>query len=164
MKNGIKTAVFLVSAVFFTGVTAFSAEQALKELKVMSCAASTTQTKDMLQGENNVNASNVLDNNPATRWSSEFLDNQWLILELNKKSNIKQIQVNWEVSGAKSYSILVSNNKKDWTEVYATENSAGGHEQVTLEKAVKAKFVKLELKTRKTDWGFSIEDIHVLGN
>ena len=162
--HGIKPlAILCLVVLFFAGVTPVKAEQELKELKVLSCEASSTQTKGLLQGETNANAANVLDNNPATRWGSEFADNQWLIMQLNKKSSIKKIVIGWEIAIAKSYKVLISNDKQNWKEVFSTDNAPRGSAEITLDKAVKGKFIKLDLRTRATDWGFSIEDIRVMG-
>ena len=164
MKKGFIAATIVVLSVFFTCLTVVCAEQKLTALKVLSCEASTTQSTDLPQGEANAGPANAIDNNPTTRWGSEFADNQWLILQLAKKSNIKKISISWEKAAAKAYKVLVSNDKETWKEIFSTENSPGGQEDIVLDKAVKAKYVKLDLKTRSTEWGFSIVDIVVMGN
>lgn len=132
------------------------------KLKIVGAEASTTQKADLPEGVTSVKPENMLDDTPTTRWASDFADGQWIVLTLEKKSSISKVLIKWEAAYAKSYKILVSNDKKNWKEVYSTSSSSGGNEEIPLTNA-KGKYIKLELINRGTEWGFSILDIDVLG-
>ncbi|MFH1369209.1 MAG: discoidin domain-containing protein [Elusimicrobiota bacterium] len=162
MKSVRLAAVFaVIMSVAFASLS-YAAKKEAAALAVKSVEASTVEKAENPEGAPDVSAKNILDGDMNTRWSSEFSDDNWIVLQLKKKATIKKVVIDWETACAKSYKILVSNNNKKWTEVYSTDNCAGGHEEIDLEKA-SGKYVKIELLKRATEWGFSIFELQVLG-
>lgn len=96
-----------------------------------------------------------------SRWSSEFADNQFFIIDLEKTYNIHRIEIDWEWAYAKSYSILTSIDGKKWVKIYGTEFSQGKTEEFYVYQL--ARFIKIECTKRGTPWGFSIDEIVVNG-
>ena len=52
-------------------------------------------------------ASNAVDGNTGTRWSSAFSDPQWLQVDLGTSQTICQVTLNWEAAYAKSFQIQI---------------------------------------------------------
>lgn len=130
---------------------------------IKSVKVSTTQKKDW-HGETLtevVAIQKMLDDNPNTWWSSEFLDNQWIIIELEKESELSTLEIQWETAYAKAYKVYISQNQSKWERVYSTDKCIGGKDEIDMGKR-KAKFIKLELLKRATQWGFAIIDLRVI--
>ncbi len=100
----------------------------------------------------------AIDGDPSTRWSSQFADNQWFIIDLGQPTEIKKITLSWEAACASDYNILVSNDNTLWKKVYEKKGSSGGTETIKIT-PVKARYVKLELIKRATKWGFSLFEV-----
>jgi hypothetical protein len=130
------------------------------KMPVAKIEASSTQSKDLPENAPKMGPENMLDDKPETRWSSEFQDNQWVMLSLNKISTPSKLVINWEAACAQSYKVLVSTDKVKWEEIFATDDGPGGLDEIDLGKR-KAKYIKIDLLKRATEWGFSILDVQV---
>ena len=53
-------------------------------------------------------ASNAVDGNAGTRWSSAFADPQWVQVDLGATATIDQVTLNWEAAFARSFQIQVA--------------------------------------------------------
>jgi len=100
----------------------------------------------------------AIDGFMATRWSSEFKDNQWWMVDFGREEQLARINLNWETAYTKNYRILLSTNQTDWVEVFAESNSQGGAVSVTFTPQL-ARFVKIECLQRATQWGNSLFEI-----
>jgi TolB-like protein len=132
-------------------------------LTIKSVKASSTQAKDDWKGATNyepVAIQNMLDDNPNTWWSSEFTDNQRVLIELEKECEPSKLEIQWETAYAKSYKVFISRNQTVWKQVYSTDNGEGGTDEIDLGKR-KTRFIRLELLKRATQWGFAIRDLRV---
>ena len=105
-------------------------------------------------------ALNSIDENAATRWSSNFSEPQWLIIDLGKTCDVDKMTINWESAYATSYNIEVSRDKDNWAEVYSTQEGKGSTESITF-KPQKTRYIKINCLKRKGQWGFSIWDVSV---
>lgn len=130
-------------------------------LKPQSAEASSVQRSDAEKNET-FYAKNAIDQDPGTRWSSNFNEPQWLIMDLGEVYDVDRVIIGWESAYAASYNIEVSTDKKSWTEVYSTQEGKGRTETVSF-KPQKARYVKINCLKRKGQWGFSIWDIMVYG-
>jgi glycoprotein endo-alpha-1,2-mannosidase len=102
----------------------------------------------------------AVDNSRDTRWSSDYNDGEWLIVDLGRIRTFSCVMIDWETAFAREYAIVTSDNKKDWNLVYKQENGKGGLETVTFP-AVQARYVKFSGIKRATEWGFSFWEIGV---
>lgn len=99
-------------------------------------------------------ASNAVDGNNSTRWSSasctttETLPPQWIYVDLMQDYTIDKVVLSWEYAYAKKYSISISNDEKNWTEVYSNDSGKGYVENIQLSKPVKARYVRMYGKER----------------
>jgi len=108
-------------------------------------------------------ATAVTDGSQSSRWSSLYKDNQWIYIDLGEKQEIATILLDWEGAHAKSYKLQISDDAKTWTDVYTTDNSKGGIEEIPLKKPVAARYIKMQGIKRATQWGFSLYEIEVYG-
>lgn len=106
-------------------------------------------------------ASAAVDGDAGTRWSSAFSDPQWLRVDLGATYAVDQVQLSWEAAYARAFSIEVSTDATTWSTVYTTTTSAGGTQ--TLAVSGSARYVRLNLTTRATQWGYSLWELSVLG-
>jgi hypothetical protein len=112
--------------------------------------------------EEDVSAINLVDGSLKTRWSSEFIDPQWVILDLGKEYNVSDIRLSWENAHAKMYDIEFSDDKTNWLTVYRNNDCQGKVEEI-LDINKPARYIKLNLKHRASEWGYSLWEIEVFG-
>jgi hypothetical protein len=105
----------------------------------------------------------AIDGFMATRWSSEFKDNEWWMVDFGREERLARINLNWETAYTRSYKALLSTNQTDWVEVFAETNGRGGAVSATFDPQP-ARFVKVECLQRATQWGNSLFEIQFNGN
>jgi len=71
------------------------------------------------QDASTVTADKAVGGNTATRWASVYTDPQWIYVDLGTTTNIKRVVLNWEAAYAKAYSVQVSNDAVNWTNIYS---------------------------------------------
>ncbi|MDB5337474.1 MAG: glucose dehydrogenase [Planctomycetaceae bacterium] len=109
-------------------------------------------------------ANNVVDDSVASRWSSQFSDNQWVQVDLGASYKINQMTLNWERAFGKRYRIDVSTDGETWSTIYTTtSNSDGGIDDLTGLTGV-GRFVRLVGLQRDTPYGYSLFDMAVYGS
>ncbi|MFH1369502.1 MAG: discoidin domain-containing protein [Elusimicrobiota bacterium] len=100
----------------------------------------------------------AVDDNMATRWSSEFSDPQWIEIEFEDSVPVDKIKLCWESAYAKEYQVQVSDDKKKWYVVYEEKNGSGGTNIIRFN-PVSVKYLKVYGVSRGTDWGYSLWEI-----
>ncbi|MGH8048166.1 MAG: glycoside hydrolase family 3 C-terminal domain-containing protein [Chthoniobacterales bacterium] len=105
---------------------------------------------------------NAVDNNPDSRWSSEFSDPQWIAVDFGAPTVFDRVRMNWQNAHAASYAIEVSNDGNNWTAIYKTDKGPGGIDEITFP-AVKARWVRMFGIKRATEYGYSLFDFAVFG-
>ncbi len=105
-------------------------------------------------------AQNVNDGDDSTRWSSSFSEPQWIAVDLGKTVTIDHVKLLWEDAYASAYSIQVSPDGKNYTDVYATENGNGDPETIHFTPAA-TRFVRLYATKRATQFGVSVFSFEV---
>ncbi len=104
----------------------------------------------------------AIDGDPATRWSSNYVDGQWWQVDLGGYYAVERVELNWEVAYALSYRIQVSDNGLVFTTVASPTISAAGH-HVHSFAPTRARYVRVLGVTRATPWGISLFDAEVYG-
>lgn len=107
-------------------------------------------------------ASLVTDGATGSRWESQYTDQEWIYVDLEKEQTLQTLIIKWEEAYAAAYEVQVSNDGKKWTTVGGKRNGKGGVEEITLQH-VKARYVKISGIKRATEFGFSIFEIEVYG-
>jgi len=106
-------------------------------------------------------ATNAVDGNTGTRWSSAYADNEWIYVDLGSFKNINEVKLNWETAYANSYKIQVSDNEKTWKEVYFTTNGKGEIESIPLSEV--CRYVRMLGEKRSTEYGYSLWEFEIYG-
>ncbi|MFH1369434.1 MAG: discoidin domain-containing protein [Elusimicrobiota bacterium] len=125
-------------------------------LPVNSVFAAWLATASSSEGSND--ASSAVDDDPSTRWSSEFKDNQWWQVDFGEQKKIEVVVLLWEAAYTKEYNIEVSKNGKSWKQIYATKDGKGGKETIKI-KPVTTRFVKINCVKRGAEWGNSLWEV-----
>ncbi|MDD5688208.1 MAG: DUF2961 domain-containing protein [Elusimicrobia bacterium] len=106
-------------------------------------------------------ATKAIDGNPATRWSSQFSDPQWIKIDLADTYNITQVVLKWQDAYGKDYQIQVSSNNINWTTIYTKTNGTGGIETLGLNGS--GRYIRMYGTARGTSWGYSLYEFEVYG-
>lgn len=131
----------------------------------------TTEYRDLAQGKNvmvsgsendTLGPEKINDGNVATRWSSNWADDAWFVVDLGKTYNINQLILNWEAAFGSRYEILVSENGVNYTRVFTQNNGVGGVETINFN-WTNARYVKFQGIQRGLPYGYSLFDIKVMG-
>ena len=115
-------------------------------------------------GEENgaMKVENVIDGNNGTRWSSDFVDDAWVAVDLGKTYTVSKVVLNWEGAYGKAYKIQTSTDGKNWTTVKNVTDGKGGVETITFT-AIDARYVKMQGVTRALPYGYSIWEMEGYG-
>ncbi|REH30715.1 glucose/arabinose dehydrogenase [Kutzneria buriramensis] len=108
-------------------------------------------------------ASNAVDGNAGTRWSSSFSDPQWISVDLGAIAQVDQVKLVWEAAYATAYQIQVSSDNLTWNSVYTTMAGKGGTETLTA-LAASGRYVRMLGTQRATQWGYSLFEFQVYGS
>ena len=109
-------------------------------------------------------ASNAVDGNTSTRWSSAFQDGQWIQVDLGSVRQINKVVLNWEAAYARQFRVQVSNDPSfaTSTDLYATSAGTGGVNTLTVSGS--GRYVRLLGQTRATPYGISLWEFQVFGS
>jgi len=108
--------------------------------------------------EENLLPEHAADGSPTTRWSSAFADGQWWMIDFGREEIIGSFSLLWEAAHARAYTVLAAGDDGAWVEIHTASQCRGGHEIVTFP-ARPVRRIKLDLRERATEWGFSIYEI-----
>jgi hypothetical protein len=106
-------------------------------------------------------ASNAVDGNTGTRWSSAFSDPQWLQVDLGGTASISQVVLQWEAAYATAFQIQTSADGTNWTSIYSTTTGTGGVQ--TLNISGTGRYVRMYGTARATPYGYSLWEFQVYG-
>ncbi len=95
---------------------------------------------------------------PIGRWSSDFADAQWWAVDFGREEFLGGLRLRWEDAYARAYAVLVSADGENWEEVHATTKGKGGTEIIAFTPRP-VRYVKLDLRERATQWGFSLWEV-----
>lgn len=97
-----------------------------------------------------------------TRWSSQFSDSQWLEMDLGEIKDVVGVVLYWETAYGKSYDVLISKDKKEWSKAYSTTEGDGSTDDIYFGRRT-ARYVKIFCKERATQWGYSLWEVRIKG-
>jgi beta-glucosidase-like glycosyl hydrolase len=106
-------------------------------------------------------ASDAVDGNTGTRWSSAYSDPQWLQIDLGSTATVSQVVLQWENAYATAFQIQVSADASTWTTIYSTTTSTGGTQ--TLNISGSGRYVRMYGTARATGYGYSLWEFQVYG-
>lgn len=102
----------------------------------------------------------ITDGNTASRWSSDYKDNQWINVDLGTVIQFSAIVLRWEVAYATDYKIQVSADRSVWKDIYSNTTAKGGTEYLNFS-PLKARYVRMLGLKRATEYGFSLYELEV---
>lgn len=97
----------------------------------------------------------AVDGNMTTRWSSSFVDNAWITLDLGTAQSIGSVTLYWESAFGLSYLIQTSTDNQTWTTAFTQTAGKGGTEVDTFP-AVTARYIRMQGVKRGTIYGYSL--------
>src|ERR1700729_3534426 len=106
-------------------------------------------------------ASDAVDGNTGTRWSSAFSDPQWLQVDLGAPASITSVTLQWEAAYATAFQIQTSPDGTNWTTIYSTTSGTGGTQ--TLNVSGTGRYVRMYGTARATQYGYSLWELGVYG-
>jgi beta-galactosidase len=124
----------------------------------LHCAA--TASSEIHDTRGDFPARFATDGRGSTRWSSEFADPQWLMVDLGRIRQVGRVALSWETACGKAYRIQVSGDGREWTDVYSTREGKGGREEIAFP-PVTARYVRMYGAERATAFGYSLWEFQV---
>src|ERR1700760_747454 len=143
----------------------------LWEFQVYGTAASSCGTTNIAQGKTatasslenaTFPASNAVDGNTGTRWSSAFADPQWLEVDLGSSQAICQVTLDWEAAYATGFQIQTSADGSTWTSIYSTTTGTGGTQALNVSGT--GRYIRMNGTARATPYGYSLWEFQVFSS
>jgi hypothetical protein len=107
------------------------------------------------------------DGSTATYWESRTNHDSWIAVDLGENCSFDRITLRWGKSHATSYRLQISDDglhPKDWKDIYATTNSQGGVEDISIN-SVTARHVRLMVMAYSTrGHGCELAEFEVYGS
>ncbi len=102
----------------------------------------------------------AVDGDEVSRWSTEYNDNQWFIVDLDGIFSIQRILIKWEAAYGGVYDIDVSEDGETWNTVYQ-EKAGNGEKDLIVFDPIDVRYIKMKGIKRGTEWGYSIFEFEV---
>jgi hypothetical protein len=106
---------------------------------------------------------NAIDGDLTTRWSSAFVDQSWIQVDLGSVQAVGQVVLRWERAFGIAYQIVTSTDGKSWTPAFNQSNGQGGSENLVFP-TVNARFVRMSGMQRSSQYGYSLWEFEVYGS
>jgi hypothetical protein len=119
--------------------------------------AATASSFDPYNG--NFTPGQATDGDYATRWSSNWTDNEWIQVDLGSVKTFTTVQLVWESALATGYRLETSNDGSTWST--ATTVTDGDGNVDTLNVNGNARYVRVQGVTRGTAYGYSLYELGV---
>jgi hypothetical protein len=121
-------------------------------------AASATASANGTQSPNT--PAKAIDGDPASRWASDWTDNQYIQVDLGSAKNVGRAILRWETAYGSSYRIDTSTDGVTWTPAYSTSSGNGGIDNVSFT-PVNARYVRMQGVKRGTTYGYSLYELEL---
>jgi type II secretory pathway pseudopilin PulG len=100
-----------------------------------------------------------VDGNLSTRWASDWSDPQWLQVDLGARTSFKHVQLVWEASYAKAYTIQTSDDGQNWQTVHTVTDGNGGVDDFDV--SATGRYVRVNGTQRGTGYGYSLYEFGI---
>lgn len=108
-------------------------------------------------------ASQAVDGDWTTRWSSLFSDPQWIEIDLGSVYKIDSVKLYWEAAYGRDYVIQTSINDSSWTTIKEVSNNVDLTNNLTGLIGF-GRYIRMYGTARGTIWGYSLWEFLVFGN
>lgn len=116
----------------------------------------------------NNNAEAAIDESIGTRWeSTQGHDPEYLTIDFGQIRNIKQVDIIWEAAQARNYTVQVSDNGTDFTDVALYKNGVSvgyRYDSIVFNEMVSGRYIRILGTARNLTYGYSIYDMAVYGS
>lgn len=106
--------------------------------------------------------SRAVDADGNTRWSSQYADPQYFIVDLGANYNVNRVRIAWEAAYASYYQIQFSIDNVNWTTVRSVSGNTSLENDLAGLSGT-ARYVKMYGINRGTNYGYSMYEIEVYG-
>lgn len=133
-----------------------------KESKVnLACGKDAYSSSNDLLYTNEWRATDGNIKNEGSKWVSKNSDNQWLMVDLGKPTNINEVSIIWS-NPASDFSIEISEDGESWNKVSSTTNNLQKITNIEFG-SEKARYVRLNCLRRTNNSAYSVIEIQVFG-
>ncbi|ROO61633.1 F5/8 type C domain-containing protein [Micromonospora sp. Llam0] len=102
----------------------------------------------------------AVDGDLDTRWSSDFSDPQWMLVDLGEVWRISSVTLFWERAHATAYRVETSADGRRWSTRYTTTAGTGGTVRLALP-GTDARYLRMYGTKRHNQYGYSLLEIEV---
>ncbi|MFJ9831521.1 discoidin domain-containing protein [Streptomyces sp. NPDC101169] len=106
-------------------------------------------------------AADAVDGNQNTRWASDWSDPQWIQVDLGARTAFRHVQLLWEASYAKAYTVQTSDDGRTWRTVRTVTDGNGGVDDFDVTGT--GRYVRVNGTARGTGYGYSLYEFGVYG-
>jgi beta-glucanase (GH16 family) len=107
-------------------------------------------------------ATNAVDGDVNTRWSSAFADPQWISVDLGADYNLTRVKLTWEAAAGKDFVVQVSSDNVNWSALKTvTANAALVNDYTGL--SGHGRYLRIYGTARVTAYGYSLMEIEAYG-
>lgn len=99
--------------------------------------------------------------NEGSKWVSKNSDNQWLMVDLEKVTDINEVLVKWS-NPASEFSIEISEDGENWSKISSVTNNLENINSIEFGKE-KARYVRVNCTKRTNNSPYSILELEVYG-
>jgi hypothetical protein len=103
----------------------------------------------------------AFDGDPATRWSSQAADPQWIAVDLGTSATVSSVKLVWEAAYARAFQLQTSTDGSTWSTVKSVTGATGG--TVSYPVNATGRYVRLYGTSRATGYGYSLWEFEVYG-
>ncbi|MFT3827025.1 MAG: discoidin domain-containing protein [Chitinophagaceae bacterium] len=104
-------------------------------------------------------ASNAFDDDPATRWSSQFSDPQFIYVDLQVSYELCQVVLSWETAYGTDFTIDISDDALSWTTVATITGNTSQSNIINITGT--GRYVRMNGTARATAFGYSLNEFQV---
>ena len=107
---------------------------------------------------------NATDGLLDTRWSSRFMDGEWLTIDLQNTYAVYRVKLYWETAYATHFDIQLSTDGVEYTTAYTATDAEGGTQDIIHPNGpTEARYVRILCHQRNTGYGSSLYEVEVYG-
>lgn len=106
----------------------------------------------------------IIDGNPQTRWSSQYADNQSITIDLKRPLMVSGARLSWEIATPSHYQLKGSGDGLVWQTMHTWQEGTRGPRIDSADfAAAEVQYIRLYLKERATEYGFSLYEMELYG-
>lgn len=110
-------------------------------------------------------AESAVDGDSGTRWGSDFVDDEWIMVDLGASYTICEVDLNWEDAYGSDYEILLgtTTDMESATVIATITGEDGGTDVISTDNTVAGQYLWMKGISRGTGYGYSLWELEVYG-